>query len=48
MPRDGNDYERLICRLECNGTENYDIKMRILDAVDPVMAEPQPNERYRF
>lgn len=48
MPRDGNDYERLICRLECDGDDNYDIKMRILDAIDPVMAEPLPQERYRY
>jgi hypothetical protein len=48
MPRDGNDYERLICRLECDGKDNYDIKMRVLDAIDPVMAEPLPNERYRY
>ena len=48
MPRDGNDYERLICKIECDGEDNYDIKMRILDAIDPVMAEPLPNERYRY
>jgi hypothetical protein len=48
IPKDGNDYERLICRIECEGEDNFDIKMRVLDAVDPVMAEPMPNERFRF
>lgn len=48
IPKDGNDYERLICRIECDGEDNFDIKMRVLDAVDPVMAEPIPGERFRF
>lgn len=48
MPRDGNDYERVICRIESNGEHNFDIKMRMWDAIDPVMAEPLPNERFRF
>lgn len=47
IPRDGNDYERLICKIECNGEDNYDIKMQVRDAIDPVIAEPVPNERYR-
>jgi len=48
IPRDGNDYERLICKIECDGDANYDFKMRVQDAIDPVMAEPFPNERYRY
>ncbi|MFN8612309.1 MAG: hypothetical protein U0931_32485 [Vulcanimicrobiota bacterium] len=48
IPRDGNDYERLICKIECDGEDNYDFKMQVRDAVDPVMAEPFPNERYRY
>ncbi len=48
IPRDGNDYERLICKIECDGEDNYDFKMQVRDAIDPVMAEPWPNERYRY
>jgi len=47
VPRDGNDYERLICKIECECDDNIDIKMRVWDAIDPVMAEPMPGERYR-
>ena len=47
IPRDGNDYERIICRMECTGTWNWDVKMRVYDAVDPVMAEPLAQPIYR-
>ena len=40
VPRDGNDYERIICKIEFNGEYNQDMKMRVWDAIDPVMAEP--------
>ena len=45
VPRDGNDYERLIVKVECRGETNMDMKMRLWDAVDPVMAEPMINDR---
>ena len=47
IPRDGNDYERIICRLECNGDQNWDVKMRVWDAIDPVIAEPIGGARWR-
>ncbi len=47
VPRDGNDYERIICRIECNAEWNWDVKMRVYDAVDPVMAEPMAQPIYR-
>jgi len=47
IPRDGNDYERIICRIECDGEWNWDIKMRVWDAVDPVMSEPMAQPIYR-
>lgn len=46
LPRDGNDYERIVVKLECKAKDNYDIKMRIWDPIDPVMAEPIPNQIY--
>lgn len=48
VPRDGNDYERLIVRIESDCEDNIDIKMRVWDAVDAVMSEPIPGERYRY
>lgn len=48
IPRDGNDYERLICKVECQANENIDFKMRVWNPIDPVMAEPLPNERFRY
>lgn len=47
VPRDGNDYERLIVKIESEAKENFDIKMMVWDAVDPVMAEPIPHQVYR-
>lgn len=47
IPRDGNDYERIVCRMECHGEQNWDIKMRVWDAIDPVMAEPIGGARSR-
>jgi hypothetical protein len=46
IPRDGNDYERIIVKIESDGKENFDIKMRVWDPVDPVMAEPIPHQVY--
>jgi hypothetical protein len=48
IPRDGNDYERLIARVECECEDNIDIKFKVWDAIDPIMAEPMPNEKYRY
>ena len=45
IPRDGNDYERIICKMEFAGANNQDMKLRVWDAVDPVMAEPSVNDR---
>lgn len=47
VPRDGNDYERIICKIECESEWHWDIKMRVWDSVDPVMAEPMSNPIYR-
>ena len=46
VPRDGNDYERLVVKVECNAKENFDIKMRVWDPIDPVIAEPIPQQVY--
>lgn len=48
IPRDGNDYERLIFKVESDCDHNIDIKFRVWDPVDPVIAEPMPNEKYRY
>ena len=45
VPHDGNDYERLICKIEFNGKTNMDMKLRLWDPVDPVIAEPMFNDR---
>ena len=47
VPRDGNDYERIICRMECDAEWNWDVKMRMWDAIDPVMSEPTAQPIYR-
>ncbi len=47
IPRDGNDYERIVVRMESDSEMNWDLKMRIWDPVDPVMAEPQPRQVYK-
>jgi hypothetical protein len=46
VPRDGNNYERIVVKLESAGKENWDVKMRIWDPVDPVIAEPIPHQIY--
>ena len=43
IPKDGNDYERVICRMEYgedDKTDNASYKMRGWDEIDPVQAEP--------
>jgi hypothetical protein len=43
IPKDGNDYERVICRLEYgtdDKVDNASYKMRVWDEVDPVQSEP--------
>lgn len=46
IPRDGNNYERIIVKIESDTKENYDIQMRIWDPVDAVIAEPIPHQIY--
>lgn len=48
IPRDGNDYERIIVRLETDGDRPSDCKLQVYDPVDPVMSEPLPGVRYRY
>lgn len=47
IPRDGNDYERIIVKIESVAKENFDIKMTVWDPVDAVIAEPIPHQVYR-
>lgn len=47
IPRDGNDYERIIVKVESHGKENFDVKVSVWDPVDPVIAEPIPQQIYR-
>ncbi len=47
IPRDGNDYERIVVKIVCESEENQDLKMFIWDPVDAVMAEPVPRSVYR-
>ena len=44
MPRDGNDYERIIVKIESEAKENFDIKMNVWDPVDSIIAEPIPHQ----
>lgn len=46
VPRDGNDYERIVVKMESRAKENFDVKMKIWDPVDPVIAEPIPHQIY--
>ena len=46
IPRDGNDYERIVVKMECRAKSNWDVKMRIWDPVDAVIAEPIPHQIY--
>lgn len=46
IPRDGNNYDRIIVKIESEAKENFDIKMRVWDPVDPVTAEPMPTQIY--
>lgn len=47
VPQDGNDYERVIVKIECEAKENFDIKMMVWDPIDEVKAEPIPHQVYR-
>lgn len=47
IPRDGNDYERIVVKIESDAEVNWDLKMRVWDPVDPVMAEPHPRQVYK-
>ncbi len=46
IPRDGNDYERIVVKLTCEARENVDVKMKIWDPIDAVIAEPFPHRVY--
>jgi hypothetical protein len=46
VPRDGNHYERIVVKLESRAKENFDVKMRIWDPIDAVVAEPIPHQIY--
>lgn len=46
IPRDGNDYERIVVKIESESKENFDVKMRIWDPIDAVIAEPIPHQIY--
>lgn len=46
VPRDGNNYERIVVKLESRAKENFDVKMRIWDPIDAVIAEPIPHQVY--
>lgn len=46
IPRDGNNYERLVVKIECEAPDNWDVKFRIWDPVDAVVAEPIPHQVY--
>lgn len=47
IPRDGNDYDRIIVKITSDTKENYNIKMSVWDSIDSVMAEPMPQQIYR-
>ena len=47
VPRDGNDYERIIVKIESDAKENFDVKVNVWDPVDAVIAEPIPHQIYR-
>lgn len=47
IPRDGNDYERIVVKIECDSDQNWDLKMLVWDPVDPVIAEPIPQDTFR-
>lgn len=46
VPQDGNTYDRIIVKIECEAKENFDIKMNIWDPIDEVKAEPIPHQVY--
>ena len=46
IPQDGNEYERIIVKIECEAKENFDIKMMVWDPIDEVKAEPIPHQVY--
>ena len=47
IPRDGNDYERIIVKMETDAKESFDVKMNVWNPVDAVIAEPIPHQIYR-
>ncbi len=47
IPQDGNDYDRIIVKIECHAKENFDIRMNVWDPIDDVKAEPMPHQIHR-
>ena len=47
VPRDRNDYERIIVKIESDAKENFSVKMNVWDPVDAIIAEPIPHQIYR-
>jgi len=47
VPHDGNDYERIIVKIECDAKENFSVKMKVWDPIDEVKAEPIPHQVYQ-
>ena len=47
IPRDGNNYDHLVVRIECNSNQNWDVKFVVWDPVEPVIAEPMASPSYR-
>ena len=47
LPRDGNNYDHLVVRMESHSDQNWDVKFLVWDPVEPVIAEPMPTPSYR-
>lgn len=47
VPRDGNNYDHIVVKIESHSKQNWDVKFLIWDPVEPVIAEPIPVPTYR-
>lgn len=47
LPRDGNNYDHIVVRLESHSPQNWDVKFLVWDPVEPVIAEPIPSPSFR-
>lgn len=45
VPRDGNNYERIVIKMTCKARENFDVKMMVWDPIDAVIGEPLHHSR---